>query len=279
MPRLYSIVALFLSSAVLLFAEGVAAIENSPVAKKASEILKDQEQQGSDFYGAIFGPGMWPLWICSVVLIALIFERHKSLKRDHIIDRTMIDEFTKLMSERKIDDARNLAKASETVVGKAWHHGIEEFKLGGVSIQDALTDKTLLAFKPLKRNLQAIATLGVISPLLGLLGTVAGMIITFQQIAATGGADKASLADGIALALLTTAGGLIVAIPAIISGRFFNSRLIGLAEEVEDDIHRVNYRYNAYEGEESSAFSKETTKKQAAVDDKADVPDGAGATA
>ncbi len=240
MPRLLCLAVLLMSS----FAIHCAAEDTE---KKASEILKDQTQEGSDFFGAVFGPGMWPLWICSIVLIALIFERSKSLKRENIVDRKMIDDFTKCMSERDIDAARTIAKGSDTIVGKAWHHGIEEYKLGGVSIQDALTDKTVLAFKPLKRNLQAIATLGVISPLLGLLGTVAGMIITFQQIAATGGADKAQLADGIALALLTTAGGLIVAIPAIISGRYFNSRLIGIAEEVEDDIHRVNYRFNAAE--------------------------------
>ena len=229
-----------------------------------SDILSDQAQEGDSFFSAIFGPGMWPLWICSVLLIAFVLERRKSLKREQVIDRKMIDTFTEHVSRHDMDQALQVAKASDTVVGKAWSQGMEEFKLGGVSIQDALTDKTLLAFKPLKRNLQAISTIGVISPLLGLFGTVAGMIITFQQIAATGGADKAELSNGIALALFTTAGGLIVAIPAIIGGRYFNSRLTGLAEEVEDDIHRVNYRYNAYAVDEDEQLAKATTQRQAA---------------
>ena len=109
---------------------------------------------------------------------------------------------------------------------------------------EALTNSSLLAFKPLKRNLQAISTSAAISPLLGLLGTVIGMIIAFAQIAATGGADKSKLADGIALALFTTAGGLIVAIPAIVSGRYFSGKLTGYAEQVEAAIDQVNYRYN-----------------------------------
>ena len=253
MQRIVAIITLSLSGAVL-YGEETA----------ASEILADQSSEGDGFFSAIFGPGMWPLWICSVLLIAFILERRKSLKREKVLDRNMIDTFTDHVSKHDIDAALNVAKQSETVVGKAWSQGVEEFKLGGVSIQDALTDKTVLAFKPLKRNLQAISTIGVISPLMGLFGTVAGMIITFQQIAATGGADKAELSSGIALALFTTAGGLIVAIPAIIGGRYFNSRLTGLAEEVEDDIHRVNYRYNAYLASEEHEIAKATTAKRAA---------------
>lgn len=253
MKYLYSAVTL-IASATLLLAEET---------ENVSDVLEKQAEGDGGFYAAIFGPGMWPLWICSIVLIALIFERRKGMRRERVIDRTMIDAFTDSVSDRDMDEALALAKKSDSVVGKAWSQGIEEFKLGGVSIQDALTDKTVLAFKPLKRNLQAISTIGVIAPLLGLFGTVAGMIITFQQIAATGGADKAELSSGIALALFTTAGGLIVAIPAIISGRYFNSRLTGLAEEVEDDIHRVSYRYNAYQESESEDFANATTQHQA----------------
>ncbi len=271
MHKLVNTLGLLYASSALFY------LQAEETVKKASEVLADQDKGDGGFFDAVFGPGMWPLWICSVLLIAFIFERHKGLKRDKIIDREMVDAFTKHVSRHDMDAAQSVAKASETVVGKAWAQGVEEFKFGGVSIQEALTDKSLLAFKPLKRNLQAIATLGVISPLLGLLGTVAGMIITFQQIAATGGADKTELAGGISLALLTTCGGLIVAIPAIVSGRFFNSRLIGLAEEVEDDIHRVSYRYNAYEASDDFKMAKETTKKQIDVAAEAKADEGATA--
>ena len=248
MQRIIYTVIIFISSSLALFAETA-----------GSDIIKTQIENKDkvEFSDAIFGIGMWPIWFCSFVLIALIFERIKGLKREKVIDRTMIDSFTDHISKHDIDKALSVAKDSDTVVGKAWAQALEEFKLGGVSIHDALTNKSLLAFKPLKRNLQAIATLGVISPLFGLLGTISGMILTFQQISATGGADKSELAMGIGLALFTTAGGLIVAIPAIVSGRFFNSRLISYAEEIEDDIHRVTYRYNAYNA--SNNEKSETT--------------------
>ena len=259
MQRIMFTLVIFISSSLALFAETA-----------GSDIIKNQieNQDKAEFSDAIFGVGMWPIWLCSFVLIALIFERIKGLKREKVIDRTMIDSFTQHISKHDIDSALSVAQKSDTVVGRAWSQAIEEFKLGGVSIQDALTNKSLLAFKPLKRNLQAIATLGVISPLFGLLGTVSGMILTFQQISATGGADKSALAMGIGLALFTTAGGLIVAIPAIVSGRFFNSRLISYAEEIEDDIHRVNYRYNSHNvSNTEKAESSDNTKKTKTEED------------
>ena len=97
----------------------------------------------------------------------------------------------------------------------------------------------LVGFRPLQRRLQLITTLGVIAPLLGLLGTVTGMIVTFMQISVAGGADKARLAGGIGYALFTTAGGLLVSIPAIISSRYFSSKLLDLSDDVEETIHHA----------------------------------------
>ena len=195
---------------------------------------------------------MWPLWLCSLILITLIFERWKALRPNNISDPDMVSRVIDLVSQLKIEKAKEEAEKSRTVVGRAWGQALHEFMLGGVKLSDALTNSTLLAFKPLKRYLQAISTLGVVSPLFGLLGTVVGMIITFSQIAATGGAEKEKLAYGIAIALFTTAGGLIVAIPAIVFGRFFSSKLLGHAEEAEAAINRINYRHSHALAEENN---------------------------
>jgi len=197
-----------------------------------------------DWLAQIFGWGMIPIWACSVTLVALILDRRKALRTEHIIDPAMIDEVAELVGELKLEEARRVADESATVVGRAWAQGLHEFLLGGMSLSEALTNSTLLALSPLRRRLPAIATIGVISPLFGLLGTVLGMIITFGQIAATGGADKSDLAGGIGLALFTTAGGLIVAIPAILSNRYFTGRLTGIAEQAEEGISRVNFRHS-----------------------------------
>jgi biopolymer transport protein ExbB len=210
--------------------------------KSAGELAPDEEKK-SNWLMQVFGPGMWPLWICSIVLVALVLERRKALRPDGVLDGAMIERVVELVGEKKLDEAQEVAAASPTVLGRAWAQGLHEFSIGGAPLGDTLTNSTVLAFKPLKRNLLALATLGVISPLFGLLGTVLGMIITFSQIAATGGADKAELAGGIGLALFTTAGGLIVAIPAILSNRYFTSRLTGFAERAEEAISRINYRH------------------------------------
>jgi len=184
---------------------------------------------------------MLPLWLISVVLVALLFERLRALREGRIIDQTMIDDVTACMGDGDVAGARERAEASDTVLGKAWAQALHEFELGGVGLSDALMDATLLAFKPLKRNLTAITTVGVISPLFGLFATVIGIIISFGQMGAEGGADKAELAKAIGIALFGTAGGILLAIPAIVMGRWFHSRVVGFAERAEAAIHRLNY--------------------------------------
>jgi len=210
---------------------------------KASEELQEQSLSQEQWLGQIFGWGMIPLWTCSIILLALILERRRALKPSKIVDQGMVEQVAELVGEMKVAEARAVAEQSPTVLGRAWGQAFHEFSLGGTTVAEALTNSTAVAFKPLKRNLQALATIGVISPLFGLLGTVLGMIITFGQIAATGGADKSELAGGIGLALFTTAGGLIVAIPAILSNRYFTARLTNMAERAEEAISRINYRY------------------------------------
>ncbi len=193
-----------------------------------------------------FSPAMWPLWACSITLLTLIIEKLKSLQASRILDPDLTEKIFESIKDLDIKDAEGIAERSDTLIGKAWAQGLHEFSLGGISLHNALTEASELALKPLKKYLSAIATIGVISPLLGLLGTIIGMIITFSHIsAATGGsADKAALAGGISMALFTTAAGLIIAIPAIISGRYFSSKIIHYAEFVEADINKANYLYN-----------------------------------
>ena len=192
----------------------------------------------------LFTIPMIPLWLCSIVLVALIFERAKALKAANVIDPDMVESVTDLVGKLRIDKAQKAAEDSGTVVGDAWSQGFKEFQLGGVPIQEALTNATALAFKPLKRNLQIMGTIAGIAPLLGLLGTIIGMIMVFDQISVAGGADKSKLAEGIMVALFTTAFGLIVAIPGIVFNRYFGSRVQGFAEKVEGDINRIKYRYS-----------------------------------
>lgn len=223
-------------AAVLFFAviaAGAAAEANDAAARAA---------QQHSWIIALVRWEMWPLWILSIVLLGMIFERRRALRRERVLDDAMMREVAELCGAGKIAEAETRSRASDTVVGRAWAQGLHEYQLGGAELKDALTTCSLLAFKPLKRNLQAMASIGLVGPLFGLLGTVMGMIITFGNLSATGGAEKAALAGGIAMALYATAGGLLVAIPAILCGRAFQSRLLALSEEAEMGINRVAYR-------------------------------------
>jgi len=184
---------------------------------------------------------MWPLWTCSFVLIALIINRARALKRSRIIDASLSTRVRDRVAKLDFAGAEAEAQKSSTLIGRAWADGLREFQAGGLSISEALSNSSGIALRPLKRNLNHIATIGVIAPMIGLIGTVVGMIITFATLARTGGVDKTELASGLAFALYKTAGGLIVAIPAIVAGRIFQGKIATYAAETESAIQDVHY--------------------------------------
>ncbi|MDA0840664.1 MAG: MotA/TolQ/ExbB proton channel family protein [Planctomycetota bacterium] len=186
---------------------------------------------------------MLPLWLCSLALLTLIFERFNALKASKVLDSSLAETLTKLAGEQKMEDAETASSKSDTMVGKAWSKGLHEFLLGGVDLEEALTNATALAFKPLSRNLQGITTISVISPLLGLLGTVIGMVMVFDQISVSLDPDKQLMAKGIMTALFTTIFGIMIAVPGIVCGRYFDSCIRRYAEFAEASIDEIRYAY------------------------------------
>lgn len=230
--------------AVLALGVVLQAADPATASTRAADIVAGHAgDDGFNIVGEIFSWGMSPLWVCSIILFAMVIERFRTLKPEKVIDQALIERVCALAVEGKIDDAQKACSENPTVLGKAWAQGLTEFRLGGTSLVEALTTATVLHLKPLKRNLAGIATIGVICPLFGLLGTIIGMIITFTHISIAGGANKSAIAGGIAFALVKTAGGLVVAIPAIVMGRYFQTRLTALADLAEAGINRVNHRY------------------------------------
>ncbi|NQT93564.1 MAG: MotA/TolQ/ExbB proton channel family protein [Lentisphaerae bacterium] len=191
----------------------------------------------------LYSAPMIPLWLCSLVLLTLILERFAALRARRILDPGMVDEISDLVGDLRVKDAQERAGQSKTMVGQAWKQGLHEFLLGGVKMEETLTNACALAFKPLKRNLQGIRTISVISPLLGLLGTVIGMVMVFDQVRLSLNPDKQLLSEGIMVALFTTVFGIVIAIPGIVCANFFSSRIAGFAESAEADIDRVRYRH------------------------------------
>ena len=186
---------------------------------------------------------MIPLWICSIVLVMLIFERFRALRAARILDPALSLECAKLAGERDFESAQAACERSASLTGRAWAQGFQEFSLGDIALEDSLTNSTALAFRPLKKNISGISTIAVIAPLLGLLGTVAGMVLVFDELSISASPDKQAMSEGIMVALFTTVFGMLIAIPGIVAGRYFNGRVRSFAETVEADIERIRYQH------------------------------------
>jgi biopolymer transport protein ExbB len=196
---------------------------------------------GTSAASQIFGLGMLPLWLCSFALFALAANRFRALRTGRVLDSPTLGRVREAIARGDVGGAREAASSSSAVVPRAWAEGLRQYQLGGIPLQEALGDATAAALKPLRANLNHIATIGVIAPMIGLIGTVVGMILTFSALAETGQTDKTKLAAGLAFALYKTAGGLIVAIPAIVLGRYFQGKISAFAAQAEQEILQAHY--------------------------------------
>lgn len=164
---------------------------------------------------------MWPLMICSIGAMAIIAERLWSLQRKKILPPELLAQVWKLYRENRLDEIalRNLKASSP--LGEIIAAGLINSKHGREVMKEAIEDVGRRITHDLERFLNALGTIAETSPLLGLLGTVFGMIEIFSQLMEHGAGDPTVLAGGISVALITTATGLAVAIPSLIFHRYF----------------------------------------------------------
>ncbi|OGB04200.1 MAG: flagellar motor protein MotA [Burkholderiales bacterium RIFCSPHIGHO2_12_FULL_69_20] len=184
---------------------------------------------------------IWPLLLCSVVGLALVIERLMSLRRARIVPAALLDEVMAI-SRSSLPAMDVVNKLSEnSVLGQVLATGLR-----AVIVEPRITERALrqvfesagrAAAQQLERYLNALGTIATAAPLLGLLGTVVGMIEIFGSQAPTGASNPAALAHGISVALYNTAFGLIIAIPALMFYRYFrgvvDDHLINLEQAAE----------------------------------------------
>jgi len=180
---------------------------------------------------------IWPLITCSVVALALVIERLISLQRARVVPPQLLDEAL-AVSRRGLpppDVVEQLAQNS--ALGEVLASGLRAASLRGVDSQDlqaAMESAGREVAHRLERYLSALATIASAAPLLGLLGTVIGLIEIFgSQAPGSTGSNPAQLAQGISIALYNTAFGLIVAIPSLIFWRLFRARVDGYVLAME----------------------------------------------
>lgn len=183
---------------------------------------------------------MYPILLCSVISVAIFIERLYHLHRAEINTREFLAGIRNILKKRNITEAVAICEETPGPVAHIIKAGVLKHDQPKEEIKEAVEDAGLHEVPRLEKNLVVLATIAHITPLLGLLGTVLGMIGAFQEIQAAGGMVNAKdLATGIWEALITTAAGLTVAIPVYVAYNYLVSRVNGLVLEMEKSATEV----------------------------------------
>lgn len=185
------------------------------------------------------GPLMVPILLCSVVSLAIVVERALSLRRHRVLRYDILPRIEELLRDRKIPEATTLCKRYPSPMTRILLAAILNHDKTRPEIKEIIEDAGRHEVPVLERYLPVLGTIASISTLLGLLGTIAGMIKTFNVIAALGYGHPEALAGGISEALITTAAGLGVAIPTIVLHNFFTSKVDSLVIDMEKHAQRM----------------------------------------
>jgi biopolymer transport protein ExbB len=187
------------------------------------------------------GPLMYPILLCSVLALAIFFERVWTLFRLSRGTIAMVREVESLVRKNRIEEAVIVCQRTGTPLARILVSALRSAGRPREQIKTIVEEVGGREAAPLERYLGLLGTIATISPLLGLLGTVLGMIEAFTVIAVQGGGTPATLGGGISKALITTAAGLTVAIPTILLHKYLTSRVDRMVLEMEEySLHMVD---------------------------------------
>jgi len=182
------------------------------------------------------GPLMLPIGVCSFILLVFVFERTIALRRGRVIPRPFVRRFLEQIAEGQLDrkSAAQLCEENGSPVAEVFAAAVNKWGRPSVEVEQAIIDAGERMTNGLRAYIRLFNGISTICPLLGLLGTVLGMISAFNAIATAAAMGRPELlAGGISQALLTTAAGLTVAIPALIAYLFFVGRVDKLVIEID----------------------------------------------
>lgn len=182
---------------------------------------------------------MYPIAFCSIIAVGIFLERMWVLRRGRVLPRDFLIEVEDLVMRRKRPEAISLCKRNNSSIAHVVRVGIENYGKKRDVIKEKIEEVGRREAASLERYINVIGTIAGVSPLLGLLGTVSGMIKSFNIISMQGVADPASLAGGISEALITTAAGLVVAIPTFVIYRYLSNKADSLILEMEENSIRM----------------------------------------
>ena len=177
---------------------------------------------------------MWPILICSILALSIAIERFYSLRRVSIDTREFMDVIRTALRQNRIQEAIQICDETHAPIARIVKAGILKYDRSREDIREAIEDAGHLEIPRLEHYMSALATCANVAPLLGLLGTVQGMIKCFAAIEnKQGQVNPSDLAEGIANALITTFAGLMVAIPTLVVHNYLVSRVDTMVLEME----------------------------------------------
>ena len=208
-----------------------------------------------------------PFVIASIISMWFIIERLVMLRTGRVIPRHFVTRFLKLLQEGKLNARTSLKLCEEnrSPISAVFAHGVRKWSKPSVEVEQAIIDGGERQLSQLRKHLRVINGVATVAPLMGLLGTVIGMILAFNEIANSSAMGKAeSLAGGIAMALLTTAFGLGIAIPSLIMYMYLAGRVDALVMEMDqssqDLVHLISAEGLAAKANRKAAVSSAKPK-------------------
>ena len=183
------------------------------------------------------GPIMWPILLCSVIAFTIVIERLLRLRQEEIDTKAFMEQISKSLKRNKIMEALDLCDRTGGPIAAILKAGILKHDRPRNEIREAIEDASIHEVPRLERNLPVLATVAQVAPLLGLLGTVTGLVKAFQVIESKATmlnpVNPGDLAGGIWEALLATTFGLCVAIPTYVAYNYLVSRVDGFVLDME----------------------------------------------
>lgn len=177
---------------------------------------------------------MYPLVLCSVVSLAIVIEKLITLRRKRVIVPEVQRVIEAISSTEDVSLAQTVCKQHQGPYAAIMQVGLHNHQMPAPVLKEEMSHQGRRQVRSLERGLGVLETVAAVSPILGLLGTVVGMIKVFKIISIQGVGEASALSGGISEALLTTAAGLTVAIPALVFYNYFSLKAENLVHEIED---------------------------------------------
>ena len=188
---------------------------------------------------------MFPIIAGSIIALGIVLERLWALQTSKVMPPHLVATIWHWIKEGQLERSKIEDISRQSALGRILAAGLNNRHLGRERIKECIEDAGRQVVHDLERYLNTLGTIAAISPLLGLLGTVMGMVEVFNAIGSTGTGNAAPLAGGISVALIATGAGLVVAIPALTFHRYFHGRVDDLIVRMEDEaIKMVDVLHN-----------------------------------